>query len=126
LKLLNTITGNCLTFFYPVAGEATSQVDGLKKVFKTEKAPRFDDVAANELILWRVSILVVPANKHKPIVLNEVESPTELDPTDDVSDVFPFAPPKKTIHVIVQRPPSGNANALCSHSYLAHELVLMF
>ncbi|KAF9080293.1 hypothetical protein BGX29_005449, partial [Mortierella sp. GBA35] len=62
------------------------------------------DTLSKDLTLYRVSIPVAPANKHKPIVLNEVDSPTELDPADDVSDVFPEAPPKKTIHVIVQRP----------------------
>ncbi|KAF9539158.1 hypothetical protein EC957_005740, partial [Mortierella hygrophila] len=48
---------------------------------------------------------VVPANKHKPIVLNEIDSTTELDPTDDISDDFPKAPLKETIHVIIQRFP---------------------
>ena len=56
------MTDNCLTLFCLVDGEATSQafsveidhtktVDGLKKLIKTEKAPRFDDVAADELTL---------------------------------------------------------------------------
>ncbi|KAG0278825.1 hypothetical protein BGZ97_009677, partial [Linnemannia gamsii] len=114
--LHNTKDNNPLTLFCLVDGEPqsnvfsvkatpTDTVDDLKKLIKAEKTPRFDDVAADELTLWRVSIPVVPANKHKPIVLNEFESATELDPTDDVSDVFPEAPPKKTIHVIVQRPP---------------------
>ncbi|KAF9113508.1 hypothetical protein BGX30_006927, partial [Mortierella sp. GBA39] len=58
-----------------------------------------------ELTLWRVSVPVVPADKHKAIVLNEFDSATELDPTDDIADVFPDKPPKKTIHIIVQRPP---------------------
>ncbi|KAF9119687.1 hypothetical protein BGX30_003687 [Mortierella sp. GBA39] len=73
----------------------------MTKRIKTEKALRFDDVAAAEFTLWRVSIPVVPANKHKPIVLNEVESPTELNSADDVSDVFPKTPPKKTIYIII-------------------------
>ncbi|KAG9067166.1 hypothetical protein KI688_011947 [Linnemannia hyalina] len=42
---------------------------------------------------------VVPANKHKPIVLNEIDSTTEIDPTDDISN----APPKETIYDIIQR-----------------------
>ncbi|KAG9069626.1 hypothetical protein KI688_010530 [Linnemannia hyalina] len=59
--------------------------------------------------LLRASDIWKTTNKHKPTVLNEVESPTELDPTDDVSDVFPKTPPKKTIHVIIRRPPSIHA-----------------
>ncbi|KAG9064271.1 hypothetical protein KI688_003459 [Linnemannia hyalina] len=69
----------------------------------------FNDLEAEDLTLWYVSIPIVPANKHRPILLNEfLESATELDPADDVSVVFPKAPPKKTIHIIVRRPPSGD------------------
>lgn len=60
--LHNTMTDNHLTLFCPVDGEATSRafsvdidrtksVDRLKKLFKSEKTPRFDDVAADELAL---------------------------------------------------------------------------
>ncbi|KAK5822985.1 hypothetical protein F5H01DRAFT_401412 [Linnemannia elongata] len=107
---------NPLTLFCLADGEGTSNafsikiastdtVDDLKERIKTKKSPEFDDIAADKLTLWRVSIQVVSANKHKPILLNEIDSPTELDPTDDLSDVFEETPPKKTIHVILQRPP---------------------
>ena len=119
--LRSTMTNNRLSLFGLVDGEATSNafsvkaattdtVDDLKKAIKTEKAHRFDAVDADELTLWQVALPVVPANKHKPILLGEIESPTELDPTDDVADVFKGTPLKKTIHVIVQLSarPSGN------------------
>ncbi|KAF9206818.1 hypothetical protein BGZ59_011483, partial [Podila verticillata] len=107
---------NRMSLFCLVDGEATSKafsikipssdtVDDLKKLIKTEKTPRFDDIAADELTLWSVSIPVVAVDKHKPIILTEIDSTTELDPTDDISDVFEDQPLKKTIHVIVQRPP---------------------
>jgi hypothetical protein len=69
------------------------------------------DLEAEDLTLWSVSIPVVPVNKHEPIVLREVDSPTELNPTDDVSEAFPPPDklPKKTIQIIVQRTSSGNA-----------------
>ncbi|KAF9081292.1 hypothetical protein BGX29_004602, partial [Mortierella sp. GBA35] len=116
------MTDNRFNLFCLVNGEASSNafsikipstdtVDDLKDLIKTKKAPRFDDVAADELTLWKVSIPVVPANKHRPIVLNEfLEAATELDPTDDVSDVFEDKLPKKTIHIIVQRPPQVHAS----------------
>ncbi|KAG9064034.1 hypothetical protein KI688_004148 [Linnemannia hyalina] len=65
-----------------------------------------DDDDEISIVLDTVSIL---RTDHKPTILNEVELPTELDPTDDVSDVFPKTPPKKTIHVIIRRPPSIHA-----------------
>ncbi|KAG0197378.1 hypothetical protein BGX28_009119, partial [Mortierella sp. GBA30] len=110
------MTDNHLSLFCLVDGEATAYafsvkilssdtVDDLKKLIKAENAVDFTDVDAKNLTLWRVSIPVVQADKHKPVVLNEFDSATELDPTDDIADVFPDKPPKKTIHVIVQRPP---------------------
>ncbi|KAF9314535.1 hypothetical protein BG003_004083 [Podila horticola] len=53
-------------------------VDGLKKEIKHQKAPGFDDIAADELTLWRVSIPVaddndeVDDNNDLPILLNNI------------------------------------------------------
>ncbi|KAF9581377.1 hypothetical protein BGW38_001629, partial [Lunasporangiospora selenospora] len=104
-----------LTLFCLVDGEATSNafsveiepiktVDALKMLIKAEKANRFHDVDADELTLWRVSRPVIAANKHQPVLLSAIDSPLELDPTDNIADSFSEAPPKKTIHIIVQRP----------------------
>ncbi|KAG0313251.1 hypothetical protein BGZ99_009011, partial [Dissophora globulifera] len=89
--------------------DPTKTVDHLKDAIKIKKTPRFDDVAAYELTLWRVSIPLLPLKERKPIILTEVKSTTELDPTDDVSDEFKETPPKKTVHIIVQRPLSVHA-----------------
>ncbi|KAG0212245.1 hypothetical protein BGX28_006598 [Mortierella sp. GBA30] len=107
---------NQFTLFCLLDGESTSNtfsvkaatsdtVDDLKKLIKAEKSNDFSDVDADKLTLWCVSIPVVPENKHNPVILNQIDSPTELSPTDDLSDVFHEMPPKKTIHIIVQRPP---------------------
>ncbi|KAG0345523.1 hypothetical protein BG005_001273, partial [Podila minutissima] len=113
------MTDNRMGLFCLVDGEATSNafsikipssdtVDDLKDLIKAKIPDTFNGVDAKDLTLWRVSIPVVAVDKHKPIVLNEFESATELDPTDDVSDIFAEQPPKKTIHIIVQRPPPGD------------------
>jgi hypothetical protein len=65
--LHNTVTDKNLTLYCLVDGESTMNafpvpissaetVGELKDKIKTKKAPRFDDVAADELSLWRVSI----------------------------------------------------------------------
>ncbi|KAG0277967.1 hypothetical protein BGZ97_009804, partial [Linnemannia gamsii] len=105
LTLFCLVDGETTSNAFPVEIESSKTIGDLRKLIKTEIPDTFNGVDAKDLALWRVSIPVA-ANKHKPIVLNEFESATELDPTDDVSDVFPDKPPKKTIHVIVQRPPS--------------------
>ncbi|KAF9943784.1 hypothetical protein BGZ72_003406, partial [Mortierella alpina] len=106
---------NILTLFCLVDGESTSNafsieidsaktVDGLKDAIKTKKTNAFSDVDADQLTLWRVSIPYNAANKHQPVLLSAIDFPTELDPTDDISDVFSQQPPRKTIHIVVQRP----------------------
>ncbi|KAK3837903.1 MAG: hypothetical protein JOS17DRAFT_813667 [Linnemannia elongata] len=105
LNLFCLVDGEPQSNVFSVKPTPADTIDDLKKLIKTEKTPRFDD---------RVSIPVVPANKHKQIVLDEVDSPTELDPTDDVSELFPPRDklPKKTIHVIIQCPPPVHAHVL--------------
>ncbi|KAG0244616.1 hypothetical protein BG011_002889, partial [Mortierella polycephala] len=103
------MTDNHLTLFCLVDGEltpfpveiaSTKTIGGLKDAIKTKKANHFQDVDADELTLWRVSIPVVPKKERKEISLADVPSKEELDETDDLSDVFEETPPKKTIHII--------------------------
>ncbi|KAG0247773.1 hypothetical protein BG011_000951, partial [Mortierella polycephala] len=114
------MTDNRLSLWCLVDGKPTSKafsvkiasddtVDGLKKLIKAESAVEFKDVDANDLTLWRVSITVVAEDKHIAILLNEIDSKTELVPTDDLSDIFEDNRPKKTIHILVQRPPLVHA-----------------
>ncbi|KAF8944095.1 hypothetical protein BGZ47_004663 [Haplosporangium gracile] len=109
LTLFCLVDGEVASNAFPVSTSTTTLVGELKDLIKTSKSSKFNDVASDKLNLWRVSIPVVSANEHKPIVLNEIDSPTELDPTDDISDVFDEKPPKNTIHIIVQRPPPVRA-----------------
>ncbi|KAI8594762.1 hypothetical protein EDD21DRAFT_392969 [Dissophora ornata] len=111
------MTDHRITLFCVVDGETTpfsvdidssKTVDHLKEAIKAKKTNDFSDVDADKLTLWCVAIPVVSVDKRRPIVLDEFDSAAELDPTDDLSDVFGKVPPKKTIHVIVQRFSSGN------------------
>lgn len=107
---------------FPIKATFADTVGDLKDLIKTNQTPAFDDITPDQLTLWRVSIPVVPADKHKPIVLNEFESATELDPTDDISDVFADQPPKKTIHIIVQLPSQSRSGNVLIHQLLNHGL----
>ncbi|KAG0013435.1 hypothetical protein BGZ81_001008, partial [Podila clonocystis] len=102
-KLLDLKEGTSNAFSVKI--HTTETVDGLKKLIKAEKTTKFDDVAADELTLWRVSIPIDPVNKHNPVTVNEITFKTDRDPTDDLSDVFEEKLPKKNMHTIVQRPP---------------------
>ena len=123
-----TMTDNLLNLFCLVDGEGTSNaffvkvasadtVGDLKKLIKTEKAPRFDDVAADELTLWRVSIPDNNDYDEIPVVLdNVIKDQKELRATRKLSDVWKDKPPKETIHVIIQRPPPGNPALLSNQA----------
>ncbi|KAF9318936.1 hypothetical protein BG006_003073 [Podila minutissima] len=107
-------TSRILNLFCLVDGEAPSNafsikipsdgtVDDLKDLIKTKKSPRFDDVAPDELTLWRVSFLVTPS-KRKESVFLDPNTAKELDPMDDIFVVFKDMI-EKSVNVIVQRPP---------------------
>ncbi|KAG0247620.1 hypothetical protein BG011_001171, partial [Mortierella polycephala] len=109
---------NPLTLFCLVDGEATSNafsvkipssdtIDDLKDHIKAKIPDTFNGVDAKDLTLWRVSILITRDNSEIPILFNNIakEEKEKLHPADDLSDIFDERPPKKTIHVIVQRPP---------------------
>ena len=117
------MTNNLLTLFCLVDGESTSfsvdidtskTVDHLKDLIKTALSPQCDDIAAKDLTLWHVSIPVDydDDDDRIPIVLDNVNNKDKkkLRETRELSEVFPAKPPKNTIHVIVQRPPQGNAH----------------
>ncbi|KAH7028690.1 hypothetical protein BKA57DRAFT_511482 [Linnemannia elongata] len=95
--LHDTMSDNHLTLFCLVNGEATpfsvevdpsKTVDHLKKAIKAEKTNVLGDVDADEFTLWHVSIPIPPPKERKPVFLLEAESPTELDPSDNIEDAF--------------------------------------
>ena len=68
---------------------------------------QFDDITAKDLTLWRMPISILPKKERRAISQADIPSDMkeELDGSDDISDVFEGTPPKKTIYIIVQRPP---------------------
>ncbi|KAG0370133.1 hypothetical protein BGX24_002121 [Mortierella sp. AD032] len=107
LTLLCLVDGETTTNAFPVEIQSTKSIGILKDLIMAKKTSHWDDILAHELILWHVSIPVASASKkHKPIDLDDIISPTELDSADTISDVFPppDKPPTETIHIIVQQP----------------------
>ena len=106
----NTITIICL-----VNGESSGHafaldigkdkhISHLKKQIKKEKAPKFDNLAADELVLWKVDIptsdldtmpedLVLENNKEKGV--------QALHPVNKIGNIFSGVP-EESIHVIVE------------------------
>ncbi|KAF9346033.1 hypothetical protein BGX26_002495 [Mortierella sp. AD094] len=81
--------------------ESTETIGDLKDLIKTKKASRFDDVAADELTLWRVSIPDDDDDDH-PISLDSVLEKKRLKATTKLSKVLGAESPEDTIHIIIQ------------------------
>lgn len=96
----------------------------LKSFIKTKKAPRFDGIATDEQTLWYVSLPFIPA-KHSPIVLSEIDSTTELDLADDLSDVFEEQPAQEDNSHNRPATSSGNADAFCLRHLALYILILI-
>jgi len=127
LMLHNTMTNNRMNLFCLLDGDASSNafsikiissdtVDDLKNlIVKGDQAPAFKDLAAKDLILWRVSLPDEDDdNEDLPIHLDNIPSKDrrKLKATTKLSKVFIGELPEDTIHIIVQRPSqsrSGNA-----------------
>ncbi|KAG0325630.1 hypothetical protein BG000_001729 [Podila horticola] len=106
MSLFCLVDGESASNVFPVKLSADESIGDLKNLIKTALSPQFDDVTAKDLTLWRVSIPITDDDNAIPILLNNVTSDKKkLGPVDDISDVFEVRPPKKTIHIIVQRPP---------------------
>ncbi|KAG0033750.1 hypothetical protein BGZ83_004264, partial [Gryganskiella cystojenkinii] len=86
-------------------------VDDLKVAIKLKKAPEFDNIAADKLILWKVSIPVSDDDDDDevPIHLNNIpkdekNKPKKLKATRKLRDIFGDKADENMIHVIVERP----------------------
>ncbi|KAF9416742.1 hypothetical protein BGZ76_004608, partial [Entomortierella beljakovae] len=106
IKLFCILDGDSSAF--PVKLEVEDTIGELKKAIKEENPNDLQDVDADMLIIWRVSI---PSAPESVITLGNLigdettAHPERLkDPASEISEVFGTAPAKKTIHVIVQRP----------------------
>lgn len=115
LTLFCLVDGVSTFSAFSVGTQSTKTIDDLKELIKTKKSPEFDDIAADKLTLWRVSIQIFDDDE-VPILLNNVtyKDKKKLSPVTRLYKVFPGALPEETIHIIVQRPPPGNAATLFS------------
>ncbi|KAF8931909.1 hypothetical protein BGZ47_011637, partial [Haplosporangium gracile] len=62
LSLFCLVNGEATSNAFPVEIEATKTIGDLKELIKTKKTNDFQDVDADKLTLWRVSISVADDN----------------------------------------------------------------
>ncbi|KAF7728461.1 hypothetical protein EC973_006014 [Apophysomyces ossiformis] len=100
LKIFCLVEGEPISMAFSVKVSSADTDDDLKKVIKAEKSPRFDDIAADELKLWRVSIPYIPTNRDITVSLDSLDIKEQLDPISVIADVFQESPAKRAIHIM--------------------------
>ncbi|KAF8921659.1 hypothetical protein BGZ58_004055, partial [Dissophora ornata] len=110
----NLLTLNCLVEGDPISkvfaltASSTETVGQLRSSIHRSKPVWFKDLEAEDLTLWRVSIPDTDDDDddEAPILLNIVltKDKKKLKATRELSEFYTATPPKKTIHIIVQRP----------------------
>ncbi|KAG0092104.1 hypothetical protein BGZ93_003296 [Podila epicladia] len=107
MSLFCLVDGESTASVFPVKLSLDDSIGDLKDLIKTKKSPEFDDVAADKLTLWRVSIPIT--EDEIPILLNNVADTDKkkLSPATRLSKLCPEELPEEMVHIIVQRPPQN-------------------
>ncbi|KAG0351443.1 hypothetical protein BG005_009051 [Podila minutissima] len=109
-RLFCLLDGESTSNAFPVVIESSETVGELKERIKAKKTSVFHDVDADHLTLWCVSIPDPDDDDNKNDVHIHVDNMpdkgrTKLKATHELSDIFQEKPAKRTIHIIVKRPP---------------------
>ncbi|KAG0319097.1 hypothetical protein BGZ99_005280 [Dissophora globulifera] len=95
------VEGESTSSAFPVKTPSADTVGDLKKLIKAE-----NDVDADTLTFWKVSFSISDhVDDEPPISLDTLPEKKKLFPVDEIADVFPDSPAKKTVHILAQRPP---------------------
>ncbi|KAI7816778.1 hypothetical protein BC939DRAFT_497157 [Gamsiella multidivaricata] len=109
LKLSCLVGWESTSRAFLISASSTLTITDLKELIKAEKVPEFDEIAAENLILWRILVPVIATRGHDSVKLDALDDKEELPPSDDLLDFFPDTPAKKAIHIIVELPPLGSS-----------------
>ncbi|KAF9345382.1 hypothetical protein BGX26_003215 [Mortierella sp. AD094] len=117
VKLFCILDGDSTAF--KVIISLDDDVDDLKKAIKEEKPNDLKDFDADRLVLWRVDIPIGDDNANeddnqneeedddKPILLEhhlaDAKKIRAKQAATEIHKIFGTAPPKNTIHIIVER-----------------------
>ncbi|KAK3833207.1 MAG: hypothetical protein J3R72DRAFT_527227 [Linnemannia gamsii] len=97
------VDGETTSNAFLVEIESSKTIGTLRKLIKSEKKNDFQDVDADKLTLWRVSI--PDSSRRSAITLNALHDKANLsNPRTPISELFPGSPDDNT-YILVQRPP---------------------
>ncbi|KAG0012691.1 hypothetical protein BGZ82_002455, partial [Podila clonocystis] len=105
IKVFCLVDGEATSNAFSIKIPSNDTVDDLKDLIKAKQSPDFDDIVANKLTLWRVSIS--DDKQGSAITIDALDDKTELNnPRTRLSKLFPESPDDNT-YIVVQRPPQG-------------------
>ena len=105
LALVCYVRGDDHTRVFDVKINKTESVADLRDVIKEKKSPIFDDIAAKDLRLWKASVLNTRDLKKDVDALNLLDD--DSLPYGILSEIFLSGLEKKSVHIIIGRPQSG-------------------
>jgi hypothetical protein len=91
---------------FPVKIDEDEDVAALKEAIKAKKIKTFHEVDADSLVLWASSVPYNENLKENVERLN-LDYDKSLQPLDSLSGIFSSELEKKSIHVVVDNPPSS-------------------
>src|SRR3954453_17206535 len=115
---MSTITLSCLVVgenpyenAFEVDIEKNKSISKFKDAIKEKLHPKFENVTANDIKLWKVDISLEKENKKLELVNTKINvnikdelGGIELKPLSKISKHFSSQPADEHIHIIVQRP----------------------
>ena len=96
---------DCKQAFEVEIGKAKS-VSALREVIKEKTRPKFDDIPAASLSLWKASVPINRDLKKYVEALNLVDDDS-LYSYEILSDIFSSGLERRSVHIIIDRPHSG-------------------
>ncbi|GES93552.1 hypothetical protein GLOIN_2v1844131 [Rhizophagus clarus] len=107
MKLFCLVFGEPIEYAFAVKVDKHETISELKEIIKEKKPNTFNDVDANELILWKINISLDELSQitHKNGPSTDIKSTLngeQLLPLTKIDKAFPNEPVDEHIHVIVQ------------------------
>ncbi|CAG8686014.1 3542_t:CDS:2, partial [Acaulospora colombiana] len=127
-KLFCIVEGESSPF--PVEIQPDQTISALKDAIKLEMQPRFNDIAANELTLYKLNIPEDSNDSDDEHLEEKVNqqltaepAPKPLNPTFELLDIYPIddPPAKRQVHIFVRVPGEQGGNSP-RHNNIAKDL----
>lgn len=103
IELFCYVIGDEANDVFAIEISSSRSVAHLKDSIRDELKPRFDNIPANKLVLWKVSI-PVDDNLQQNVDSYDFEENGNLMPVKRLSGLFPQPPNPEHVHILV-RPP---------------------